>query len=722
MAKKQFYNNLQKEKLEKETIVPPVPKSNLSNHYIYLLITVLGFVIYGNSLKNDYALDDRIVLTDNVFTQKGISGIADIFKYDTFTGCELVNKQDKTPKQVQEEMKFVAGGRYRPLSVATLAIEVSFFGKEITNAQSGKTYLGNPLVSHLINLMIYILTTCLLFKILSTFFPQQLNQKWFLSLPFIATLLFLCHPVHTEAIANVKGRDEIMTLLGSLGALWFSIVYCRNKKTYNLLLSGICLFLGLLSKENAITFLCVIPISLYLFAEKKLKTILIACIPLIAASVIFLLIRGQVLGFAQPKFITNEVMNDPFIYATFSQKYGTIFYTLWLYIKLLIFPHPLTHDYYPVQIAIIDFANPKAFIPFLLYSFLAFYAIYTVFVNKKNPVVSWSIWVFLLPLSVVSNLFFSVGTFMNERFIFISSIGFCVILAWLLSVLIPKYLNNRKSTPTIISVIVVIILCFYAGKTMSRNLAWKNDYVLYTTDVKVSSNSARCNRYAGEYIIGKAKLLKDEDTKRNKLYQQAIAYLEKSAKLYPGGKHTDVLFVLGDAYYNYDFDIPNSLKSYAKCLHYDSYIHKAIYHHTQIVAKNTSAILSESKTQSTPQEILKACDEVLQAVPDFGEIIHLKAVLYGKYLHDFIRSIQLFEEAHSIEKFEKSSEFFNDMGMAYALAHNNEKALLYLLKSVELGNSDARAFKNIAGIYQRSGDLRNAHKYLILAQEMEASR
>jgi hypothetical protein len=315
-----------------------------NNFYTYLIIVILGFIIYGNSLLNDTALDDNSVFTCNAFTQKGIAGIADIFKYDTYTGAFLFKEKDKTPEQVQD----VAGGRYRPLSVASFAVEVSLFGKEITEADTGRTYRGNPLVSHLINLLLYLATTCLLFKILATLFPLKKEQKWFLSLPFVATLLFLAHPIHTEAIANIKGRDEIMTLLGSLGALWFSMVYCKNKKIYSLLLSGLCLFLGLLSKENAITFLAVIPITLYLFSEKKLKTILITLIPLIIASGIFLLIRGSILGFSQPKAITYDIMNDPFIYASFLQKYATIFFTLGMYIKLLIFPYSLTYDYYPV--------------------------------------------------------------------------------------------------------------------------------------------------------------------------------------------------------------------------------------------------------------------------------------------------------------------------------------------------------------------------------------
>jgi Flp pilus assembly protein TadD len=717
MPKKQYYKTPPKEIKKQEIIETLVSKNKNTNLYTYLIIIILGFIIYGNSLLNDTALDDKVVFTQNVFTQKGISGIADIFKYDTFTGGFLYNERDKdkTIEQIQEENRLVAGGRYRPLSVATFAVEVSLFGKEITEDDTGRAYIGNPFVSHLINLILYLVTTCLLFKILVTLFPLKKEQKWFLSLSFVATLLFLAHPIHTEAIANIKGRDEIMTLLGALGALWFSMAYCRNKKLYTLLLSGICLFLGLLSKENAITFLAVIPITLYLFSETKPKTILITLIPLLIASVLFLLLRGSVLSFSQPKFVTNEIMNDPFIYASFLQKYATIFYTFWLYIKLLIFPHPLTHDYYPVQIPIINFSDPRAFIPFLFYLLLTAYAIYTLFHKKKNPVVSWAIWVYLLPLSIVSNLLFVIGTFMNERFIYISSIGFCVILAWLFSDVIPKYFKNT----TVISIVFIIVLCFYSGKTISRNPVWKNDYVLSTTDIKISSNSVRCNYVTGSNLTKKADLLKDNKAQHDKLYKQAISYLEKSVKLLPKEKHVRSFYELANAYYNYNYDITNALKYYAKSLSINSKIYASIYKNTQNVAINALEILGENKANSSPQDILQACDEVLQAAPDFGEVIHLKAVIYARYMNDVNTGIKLFEEANSIEKFEKSMVFYKDMGIAYAMANNYQKALHCMLKSIELGDSDSRAYLNVASVYQQLGDLQNAKKYLAMSKERE---
>ena len=68
-------------------------------------------------------------------------------------------------------------------------------------------------------------------------------------------------------------------------------------------------------------------------------------------------------GFAQygyeifNKEIQENLLNNPFIYSTKAEEIATVFFTWLLYFKLLIFPHPLTHDYYPKQIPILNFSD-----------------------------------------------------------------------------------------------------------------------------------------------------------------------------------------------------------------------------------------------------------------------------------------------------------------------------------------------------------------------------
>ena len=77
-----------------------------------LILFFISFFLYANTLTHQYALDDGIVITQNEYVKKGVSGIPDILSKDTFRG--FFKKEGKD--------KLVAGGRYRPLTLVLFAI------------------------------------------------------------------------------------------------------------------------------------------------------------------------------------------------------------------------------------------------------------------------------------------------------------------------------------------------------------------------------------------------------------------------------------------------------------------------------------------------------------------------------------------------------------------------------------------------------------------------
>ncbi|MDD4218481.1 MAG: tetratricopeptide repeat protein, partial [Bacteroidales bacterium] len=530
------------------------------------------------------------------------------------------------------------------------------------------------------------------------------------------SILFLAHPIHTEAVANIKGRDEIMTLLGSLAALWFTIKYLDTKKIYFVILSSISLLLGLLSKENAITFLAIIPLSVYYFTNHKLSSNIKASIPLLIAAGIFLLIRANVLGFdGGEKQISQEIMNNPFLGASFAEKMATIFFTLGMYIKLLIFPHPLTYDYYPYQIEIIGWDNPGAYLTLVFYLSIGIYAVYGMI--KKRDVFSYGIWFYLLPLSVVSNIFFPVGTFMNERFVFISSIGFCLILGWLIYNYIPKLIKDNSSAKYFTSFIMIVVLSLYSIKTISRNKAWENDLTLFTTDVQTSSNSAKSNCSAGGKLIEEAQKPENKSNTvvHNQMCKQAIGYLEHAIEIYPN--YVDALNLLGNAHYEHNFAIAKSLHYYAKVLKMRPFYNIA-YNNSRIVMQNAISLLTNNYSSSTPEEILKSCDEIILAKPEFGEAYHLKGTLYGKYLNMIDSAFVYLQKAQEMN-FDKSSGFYKDLGVAYGMKGLYNESLRYFHKAIELDPNDAQSYFNLGITYQQLEDVENANLYLQKSEELK---
>ena len=259
-----------------------------------------------------------------------------------------------------------------------------------------------------------------------------------------------------------------------------------------MLLIGIVYFLALLSKENAITWLAIYPLTIYFFKADQLKKSIPAFGAIFISAIIWLFIRHQVVGESISENVADTLMNDPFLESTNSEKYATIVYTLGKYIQLLIFPHPLTYDYYPKHIPIVQWANPYVLTSIVAYLMLILLS-FKGFLKKQIP--AFGVLIFLITLSIASNLVFPIGAFMNERFIFVSSLGFCIILAYILTVMVPKRSQNFQKAKKLAGITMAIVLLLYAGKTISRNRVWKNNLTLSTNDANISINGAKeqCN-------------------------------------------------------------------------------------------------------------------------------------------------------------------------------------------------------------------------------------
>ena len=468
-----------------------------------LVLFIIGIGLYLQTINYDFVLDDKIVITDNSYTKKGFAGIKEILTTESFQGY------------FGTQRNLLEGGRYRPLSIVSFAIEYGLFGL-------------NPKIGHFINILLYGLTGMVLFRVLMILFPAKDEKYWYLNLAFIASLLFLLHPVHSEVVANIKGRDEILTLLAALATMYYSLKYASTEKIFHLILSMVLFFLALLSKENALTFLAIIPLSLYFFSEYSFKKIIKVTLPLLGVAIIYLIVRTQVIGYLlnPGKEITN-IMNNPFYGLSNAEELATIFYTLGLYIKLSIFPHPLTHDYYPYHIPILNWGDFRAILSFLAYLGLGIYALLGI--RKKN-IIAYGILFYLITLSIVSNLLFSVGAFMNERFIYMSSIGVCIILAYFIARKLPEIVGTKANILNI-ALLAVFVLGF-AGKTISRIPAWENTMSLNQAAIKVSPNSCRSNCFMGTALFQEYKEMGGGEEK-DALLKKISYYIDEALRINP---------------------------------------------------------------------------------------------------------------------------------------------------------------------------------------------
>jgi hypothetical protein len=503
-----------------------------------LIIFLLGLAPYLLTLSYEYVLDDTIVITKNTFVKQGFSGLDDIFKTESFQGY------------FQEQRDLVTGARYRPLSIATFAIENGLWG-------------NNPLISHLINALLYGLTCLLIFRFLVLLFPA-LKRKWWLQIPFWAAALYALHPIHTEAVANIKGRDEIMAMAGAIGTMILSLRYLAKKDLLSLILSGIVFFLALLSKENALTFLAILPLTFWVFTKARFSDIFKALLPLLIAAISYLIIRYQVIGyFLDSGREITDIMNNPFYGLTIDEKLATVFFTLLRYIKLLFFPHPLAHDYYPYAIPIKLWSDGAPLISLIIYLILPILSLFLLW-KKRKSVLAYSILFYLITLSIVSNIPFTVGTLMNERFLFMPSLGFCILAAWFLIDKIPSWFENIDRRLLLIPLIIISAL--YTLRTVTRIPDWKDTTTLNRSAVEVSKNSARANLFMGTALYEEYKVTHDEAIKAS-LLDEAEYYINRAHEIIPAYGYALHMKsgVLADRYKE-DGDIDKLLSEYRKLL------------------------------------------------------------------------------------------------------------------------------------------------------------
>lgn len=699
-CKKQYYNS----KKETQTVKKTEKKFNLSSSQLQVLfIGILSILLYANTLSFKYALDDGLLITDNALTKKGIKGIPEILTKDSFYGVFGENSKN-----------LVEGGRYRPLSQVVFAIEYQLFG-------------FNPFIGHLINIILYSLLSVLLIKTLKKLFNESEDVKWFRSVAFMAALIYTVHPLHTEVVANIKGSDELFSLIFSMLALYFSVKYVQENKTVQLFAVFCFFMLGLLSKESSVTFLAVIPLTIFVFTDAGIKKYLKLAIPLISALLLFLVIRFSIVGFGGGSKTANDLMNNPFAGADMLSRFATIMLTWGKYILLLIFPQPLTHDYYPKQIPIIGISDLRAILPIIIYMALGIFAIIKIF--KKN-IIAYGILFFLITFSISSNIVFNIGTFMNERFMFVPSIGFAIIISYMLSIS-SRFISKEKDFKLAITVFIILICSLFSLKTFTRNFAWKDSYTLFTTDVKTSTNSAKCNIAAGEVLI---KSIDDKTSEGDKLIKlnAALSYLKMGVSIYPDFENGLVYLgfcqhLLKD-YSSARVSLEKVLRINRKnkdaigYINYDareSYklgnFKQAVLNFKTLIKYSDSAefkfnLAEVYEAMKKPDSSLIVLSEIIKENPQNDKAYNKTGEIYGRLYNDLEKSLSYTLTAYKINP--KNVDNPKNLGLIYGIKGNYKESLKYFLEAYSLRPNDKDLLQKISLTYKNLGDKAKADEYM----------
>jgi Tfp pilus assembly protein PilF len=633
----------QNKKAVKHSPKPSVPgnkPAGLKTQLPWLIfVFLLSFLLYSGTFGHDYVLDDSGVIEKNRIVKMGVDGIPTILKTPYRFGVNMLDDN-----------------LYRPLSLAMFAVEWQIAPNK-------------PMIGHLVNVIFYALSSVLLLLVLFKLF-----RRYNPAIPIFATLLWLAHPMHTEVVANIKSRDEIMSVFFLLLAVNWFISYNVKKNWLLLSASLVSYFFALMSKEGAITFLAIFPLVGWYISEKpNLKELRITGLFLIPA-ILFLAIRQSVLSaYATPSatmLIDNLLVGAP----DFQSRMATAIMLLGKYLFLLFAPIKLASDYSYNQIPVTNWLDPYVLLSFLVYGGSMVFAFIRL---KMRDLLSFGILFFLITMSVYSNIFMIIGSSFAERFLYLPSIGFSFVIAVLL-LKIFKIDIKEKLSPTFSaifqkmkgpSVIMLVILLLFGFQTISRSRDWKDGYTLFSQDVKKSPQSAHMRIYWGMALREKALEQKDPQ-QRNTQMEKALEEFKKAAVIYPN--YPDAWQQIALAY----FRLGNnelSLESYQKAL-----------------ALNPN----EPTTYG-----------------NMGIIFFQKG--------DINKAIELYQKAIKLDA--SYADAYMNLGSCYGTTGEFDKAADNFLKCIQLEPDNARANYFLGITYKSMNNATEAQRYLDIAAQLDPS-
>lgn len=448
-----------------------------------LILLCLG--LYANTLVNGYVFDDLPLFTENTYVQQGWRGIPTLLTSDVFRSLYEQRGIDNV----------LEAGRYRPLSLVTFAVEVGLLGQR-------------PWFSHLVNVLLYTALLLVLFRFLcSQLLPGDRLTA------FVVTLLFAIHPIHAEVVANVKSRDEILSLL--------FILLCLGNCTRSTVKTLVFFVLALLSKEYAVTLLVLVPVLLHLRDRQDRMTRTLA--GLVVTFLAYLVVRYACVGLGGDGQL--NILDAPYAYATTAQAWATKLVVLLHDLRLLVWPHPLSYDYSYAQVPYTTFADPRVWISLSGHVCLA---IVGCALAWRRSVVGFGILFYLGPLALVSNLLVNAGVVMGDRMLFHSSLGFCL----LVGIGSTRLARHRPTHRPLILTVAAVLSVLASAAVVQRNADWKDASTLYIRDAQVAPNSALVLCNAGAQYLDLF-YRSDDPRERERFLAKAILLTQRGLGIYP---------------------------------------------------------------------------------------------------------------------------------------------------------------------------------------------
>ncbi len=682
------------------------PVTMISDNWLGLICAMLALLLYANTVGHDYTVDDGTVIKNNKITVGGIKSIPTIFTSGYRKG--FWDRKE---------------GLYRPISVAMYAIEWQLAPDQ-------------PWLGHLINIILYILTAWLLFKFLRTLLHAHHPL-----IPFLITLLYIAHPLHTEVVANIKSRDEILCFLFAILSMQQLLNWINRGSIKNLFFAAGFYMLALFSKESAITLIAVFPLLTWYFSKEAISHLPASIFTFLITGVTFIAIRYAVIGTISGNY-ELQLINNTLVGTQDSLiRFGTAMLIMGKYLYLLFIPVTLVFDYSYNTIPLTSLFSPESLFSLLIYIALAWIAIKGF--KDKRPY-SFGILFFAITVSLVSNILFLIEATMAERFLYMPSLGFFIAEVTGADSLFTKrqaikgsVFKQLTTTPSYFIFTVAILL--FSIRTVARNIQWKNNLTLLAADVKSSPNSARIRYAYGSAILVEQALIEKDENKKQELLRSSIAELEKGVSIIED--YSDAWYHLGIAYKEAN-DPANAIRCLEKSRSYKPFKDAEAYvavglaygmanQYEKAITELRTAVQMDSTSSEAYnnlglyyseagnfQESVRALANAIRLNPEFSKAYYNLGNAYAK-TGDYKTAIEKYKISISLNN--TYGDAYNNIGNCYATMKVPDSARVYYEKAVAVDPSNVKAVINIGVIRIQMGDTVGAKVWFDKARALGAS-
>lgn len=444
--------------------------STLTSLQASLTIGLCGLIVFASGLTSPFQGDDLLQIVDNPYI-KSLGNLPLFFSHSTFYGLNSTGT--------------LTGSYYRPLMTTVFSVLYTLFGL-------------HSFYFHLFQLLIAIGSAILLYLIFRYSFQPPLALT--------LALIFLLHPIDSNVVYMIPCMQDILFFFFGILAMYILIRFTSIK---SLVFVAFCLFLSLLAKETAVTFIGVCLLFLLWWDRKRL---LLFTTMLIAPIVAYLVLRSHAIG-----ILGSNPNEAPILRLSLADRLLTAPSIIQFYITKLIFPWKLANAYFWVYP---KFSVTHVLVPSLIDAIVIGLGIYAGFrVRRKGSKAMYYTYTFFgvwASLGLLTTLqIIPLDMTASEAWFYMPFVGVLGMIGTYFAVF------PFRGAPEKFMIAVFVLVALYGIRTFIRGFDYSNPEKLAYKNISASKEDYIALDLVATYQIGAGN------------YSQAMPYLQRSIRFFP---------------------------------------------------------------------------------------------------------------------------------------------------------------------------------------------